>query len=139
MNKVTSDQLPVTKYRKNHEVLRDRITSFSKNCLNFSRKIPDNTLNHNLIIQFVKASSSVGANYQEADEAETKRDFIHIFKICKKEAKESEFWLILIVEINSNLKEEARILYKEADELVRIFATIVRNTESKISNLVTGH
>ncbi len=70
-----------------------------------------------LITQLVKAGTSVGANYSEADCAESKKDFEHKIGICKKESKESKHWLRMIAKAVPQLKDEAKIYWKEANEL----------------------
>ena len=80
--------------------------------------------------QLVDASGSVGANYIEANEALGKKDFMMRIKICRKEAKESAYWLRLIVETNDdNLKEEGLRLFGEATELRKIFSPILAKSK----------
>ena len=77
--------------------------------------------------QLVKASGSVGANYIEANEALSKKDFMLRIKICRKEAKESRYWLRLVDTGNDmDLEQERRNLVQEATELTNIFGSIVR-------------
>jgi four helix bundle protein len=79
--------------------------------------------------QLIKASGSVGANYIEANESLSKKDFILRIKICRKEAKESRYWLRLI-DTNGHDKEHTRKeLVQEASELMNIFGAILRKTE----------
>ena len=80
--------------------------------------------------QLVRSSGSVGANYIEANEALSKKDFVLRAKICRKEAKESRYWLRLI-DINENLKleKERDALIQEATELMNIFGAIIRKSE----------
>ncbi|MFA6145768.1 MAG: four helix bundle protein [Patescibacteria group bacterium] len=80
--------------------------------------------------QLVRASGSVGANYIEANESLSKKDFIMRAKICRKEVKESRYWLKL-VEINNNLQleKERENLIKESTELMNIFGSIIRKSE----------
>jgi four helix bundle protein len=76
--------------------------------------------------QAIDASGSVGANYIEANEALSKKDFIMRIKICRKEAKESAYWLRLMVETNDEkYKQDARDLHHEAIELKKIFSSIL--------------
>ena len=78
--------------------------------------------------QLIRASSSIGANYIEANESLGKRDFPMHLKISRKEAKESEYWLKLIKEINEN-SFKCDDLIKEARELKYIFTTIIEKTK----------
>ena len=80
--------------------------------------------------QLVKASGSVGANYIEANEALSKKDFAMRIKICRKEAKESRYWLRLIdTGGNGALEQERKVLENEARELTHIFGSIVTKSE----------
>ncbi len=77
----------------------------------------------------MKASESVGANYIEANEALSKKDFLMRIKICRKEAKESAYWLRLILETNDGKNmEEGRGLFNEATELRKIFSAILEKS-----------
>lgn len=106
--------------------LEERTTKFSKDIIDFSRKIPESSITKPLIGQLVRAGTSIGANYCEADEASSKKDFINKVCISKKETKETKYWLTLIAHTLPNFKDEARILWKEAQELNLILAAIIR-------------
>ena len=80
--------------------------------------------------QLVKFSGSVGANYSEANESLSKKDFIMRIKICRKEAKESRYWLKLVdIENEPELEHDRKGLVKEATELMNIFGSILRKSE----------
>ena len=111
--------------------LEERTAKFGKNIIKFAKKIPVSLITKPLIPQLVKAGTSVGANYCEADDAESKKDFRHKIGICKKEARESKHWLRMIVMAVPELKEEARKLWREAKELNLIFNAIVRSSKKK--------
>jgi four helix bundle protein len=111
--------------------LIERTAEFGENIIKFAKKIPKNSITISLITQLIRASTSVGANYCEADDAESKKDFIHKLGICKKEARESKHWLRMIVMACPELKEEAEALGQEAKELNLIFNSIIRNTRKK--------
>ena len=96
--------------------LEERTTKFWEEVIKFSRKISKNLTTLPLITQFVKSGTSVGANYCEADEAESAKDFKHKIRICKKEAREVKYWLRIIVPACPELKEEARNLWQEAKD-----------------------
>ena len=83
--------------------------------------------------QLVRSSGSVGANYIEANEALSKKDFIFRLRICRKEAKESAYWKRLILGTNENIsnENEGKNLFKEAVELKKIFSVIIGKSESK--------
>ena len=84
-----------------------------------------------LLNQLVRSVTSTGANDQEADGVSTKKDFIHCYTIVRKEMKESLYWIKLLVEINPRLKSKAETLISEADELVKIISTIIKNAKKK--------
>ena len=90
------------------------------------KKIPHNAENNRLIGQIVGCGTSVGANYCEANEGVSKKDFKNTIGRCVKEAKETKFFLRMIAASEPTLAEEARTLYREAKELHLIFASIFR-------------
>ena len=109
--------------------LKKRTTLFGKNVRAFARSIPISIINADDIKQLLRSSGSVGANYREADEAVSRRDFANIIKICRKESKESCHWLELLSDgLSESLKIRCRELWKEANEFVLIFNAIVRRT-----------
>lgn len=110
--------------------LEERTAKFGENVIKFAKKIPQSTLTFSLIDQLIRAGTSIGANYCEADCAETKKDFEHKIGICKKESKESRHWLRMIAGVAPELKNEARILWQEANELNLIFTSIVRKSRA---------
>ena len=73
--------------------LEERTAKFGENIIQFAKNIPDSTITKPLISQLIRAGTSVGSNYCEADCAETRKDFVHKIGICKKEAKETKHWL----------------------------------------------
>lgn len=106
--------------------LEERTYQFAKKVAIFCKNLPKTASNIEYIKQVIRSSGSVGANYIEANESLSKKDFIMRIKICRKEAKESAYWLRLIVETNSEeFIEEGRILLNEAIELKKIFSTIL--------------
>jgi len=108
--------------------LEDRTFDFAKACRAFVKKLPKTIANVEDARQAVRASGSVGANYIEANEALSKKDFLLRIKISRKEAKESRYWLRLL-EASENLGAERDDLVREAQELMNIFGAIVRKCE----------
>ncbi|OGF51774.1 four helix bundle protein [Candidatus Giovannonibacteria bacterium RIFCSPLOWO2_02_FULL_43_11b] len=106
--------------------LEERTAKFGEEIIIFSRKIPKDTVTLPLISQLVRAGTSVGANYCEADDAESGRDFKHKIGICKKEARETKHWLRMIVVSSPGLEVDVRKLWQEAKELNLIFNAISR-------------
>ena len=110
--------------------LEERTFVFAKNVRAFVKKLKKPIANIEDGKQLIKASGSVGANYIEANEALSKKDFIMRIKICRKEAKESRYWLKLIDIEDENEQEKARKeLEKESTELMNIFGSILRKSE----------
>jgi len=110
--------------------LEERTMLFAKNCRLFVRKLPRTLSNIEDGKQLIRSSGSPAANYIEANESLSKKDFILRIKICRKEAKESRMWLTLVDTAgNSQLEEERQGLIKEATELTKIFSSIVGKTK----------
>ena len=110
--------------------LEERTFQFAKAVRLFVKTLPKTIANIEDGKQLVKASGSVGANYREANESLSKKDFVFRIKICRKEAKESAYWLRLIHETN-NLKnaKDAISLMQEAYELKKIFSSILEKSK----------
>ncbi|EKE15914.1 MAG: hypothetical protein ACD_11C00076G0007 [uncultured bacterium] len=104
--------------------LEERTSIFAENIIKFCKKIPKNVINLPIINQLVKSGTSVGANYCEADDAESKLDFKHKIGICKKESRETKYWLRIIVTAVPELEKDTLNLYQEAKELNLIFNAI---------------
>ncbi|MBI4709345.1 MAG: four helix bundle protein [Candidatus Portnoybacteria bacterium] len=100
--------------------LEERTLDFSKKMARACKILQKNIINIELIRQGFRAGTSIGANYIEANDALSKKDFVHRLRIARKEAKETIYWLILISETNEGLSKEIQPLIKEADELKRI-------------------
>ncbi len=101
--------------------LEERTKIFAKRIREFVRELPKGEIFYEDINQLVRSSGSVGANYIEANESLSKKDFVMRVKICRKEAKESIYWLGLIAQERA----EKQGLIKEATELMRIFGAII--------------
>ena len=111
--------------------LEERCAKFGEEIVKFAKKIPTNPVTQRIIPQLVASGTSVGANYAEADDAESGKDFKHKIGICKKEARETKHWLRIVVVAIPELKEEARILWQEAKELNLIFNAIFQKIKHK--------
>ncbi len=118
-----------TKTEKRTYDLEERTATFGETVIAFAKKIPKNVLTIPLISQFVRSGTSIGANFCEADCAESRKDFVHKLGICKKESKETMHWLRMITKATPELQDEARSLWKEANELQLIFISIVKKTK----------
>ena len=104
--------------------LEERTAQFGEAVIRFAKKIPRNPVNNGLIGQLVGAGTSVGANYCEADDGVSRKDYKNLIGTCKKEARETKFFLRMIAVAEEKLKPEARVLWQEAKELHLIFCTI---------------
>jgi four helix bundle protein len=89
------------------------------------KAVPKDPINSPLISQIVRAATSIGANYMEADGGESKKDFQHKISICKKESKETRHWLRMIARANPSREADCQALSKEAHELTLIFSSIL--------------
>lgn len=111
--------------------LKARTSLFGAKIILLMKSVPDNTINRPLISQMIRSGTSIGANYMEADGAQSKKDFSHKIAISKKEAKESMHWLHMLAVANNNLKVQLRDLWKEAHELVLILSSIYLKSVKK--------
>jgi len=106
--------------------LEERTFLFAKNVILFCKKLPKGIGNNEYTRQLVRSSGSVGANYIEANESLSKKDFLMRIKICRKEAKESGYWIRLISETNSEeFSREATSLFQETSEFRKIFSSML--------------
>src|SRR6266478_5846096 len=110
--------------------LEERTARFGESIIRFGKKIPRGPGNDRLIDQLVGCGASVGANYCEANGHASKKDFIYSISRCKKEAHEAKFFLRMIAAAEPPLADDARLLYREANELHLIFASIFRKGRS---------
>jgi four helix bundle protein len=113
--------------------LEQRTETFAKKVQNFLQKIPHRLENREIRTQLLRSSTSVAANYIEANEALGKQDFLMHARISLKESKESRLWLSLlpILPTSPSLEIERSELHDEAQQLVKIFSTIIRNSQQK--------
>ena len=109
--------------------LDKRTSQFARNVRHFVKKLPRTISNIEDAKQLVRSSGSIGANYIEANEAISKKDQIYRMKICRKETKETVFWLNNIeISINESYRDEWSVLINEAKELFLIFCAVVRKS-----------
>jgi four helix bundle protein len=108
--------------------LEERTAKFGEEIIKFCKKLPKNSITISIIDQLIRAATSIGANYCEADDAESRKDFKHKIGICKKESRESKHWLRMIATACEEYMDETRIHWKEAKELNLIFNAIINST-----------
>jgi len=111
--------------------LEERTAKFAENVINLCKSLSINPINQRIITQIIGSSGSIGANYCEASEAESKKDFRHKMAIAKKEIKETKHWLRLLTNVHPEKKEETRELWKEAQELLLIFSKSIQTSRGK--------
>ncbi|HNV96919.1 MAG TPA: four helix bundle protein [bacterium] len=116
--------------------LEERTSVFGENIINFCKSLEHNFLSKIILAQLLRSATSVGANYIEANNASSKKDFRNKIYICKKEANETRYWLKMIRKYNSSKELEIQSLLKEAHEFSLIFgkisASLNKNLELKI-------
>jgi four helix bundle protein len=104
--------------------LEERTATFGENIILFCKNVPAGIITNPLLTQLIKSATSIGANYAEADDAESKKDFKHKIGICKKESRETKHFLRMIATAVPELKQDVKILWIEAKELNLIFNAI---------------
>ena len=111
--------------------LEDRTAKFSEEIILFAKLLNRDVINNPLINQLIKSATSIGANYCEANGASSRKDFKNKIYICKKEAKETKYWLQVIAKANPDKTKECRVLWQEAQELTLIFSKISLTLKEK--------
>ncbi len=109
--------------------MEERTADFSERVIEMCKKVKPSSITSPIINQLVRAATSIGANYFEANGAGSKKDFKNKIVICKKEARETKYWLRLIVKADDKVRDECRVLWKEAQELTLIFSRIAISTK----------
>lgn len=120
--------MPNEKIPKKYD-LEERTAKFGEDIIDFCRSLPKTEITIPIIGQLIRSGTSIGANYCEADCAESKKDFEHKMGIANKETKESKHWLRMCGRAVPEKVQGARVHWKEAHELNLIFTTIVRNSK----------
>ena len=113
--------------------LEQRTKRFAVELINFLYELPYNKVLAVIINQLTKSGTSVGANYREANRAESKKDFIHKIGIVEKEASETEYWMELLMEsklLTAEQRDELKTLAKESAELLALFSSISRSSRN---------
>jgi four helix bundle protein len=121
-------------YSKQKYSLEERTEVFAIMIIKFVKSLRLTFYNTNILSQLLKSGTSIGANYREANGAESPKDFIHKIAICKKEAKESEYWLKLLSQASPESSDAGLKILCETNELIKIFAKIYTSSKLKIKN-----
>lgn len=117
------------------EILYQRLLKFAKDNLDLIRMLPKSDINRIYGNQLTRSTSSPGANYLEAIEAESLKEFVHKLKICRKEIRESKHWQTLIAYNNQALARivgKCRDLIQESNELNKIFSSSINTAQKKL-------
>lgn len=113
--------------------LEERTAKFGEEVIKLCKTITQDAISKPIINQIVRSSTSIGANYCEANGASSKKDFKNKIHICKKESQETKHWLRMLVTTNPEVKDECRMLWTEAQELTLIFGKIISKLNIKNS------
>ena len=109
--------------------LAERTARFGETTIRFCRRVKTTAITSPLIRQLVRSATSIGANYVEADEAGSKKEFRYRISVCKRETRETQYWVRMLVAAVPEHAEEARDLWREAKEIVLIFGFIYRRSK----------
>ena len=117
------------KFSKTKYDLEERTTRFGEKIIDLCKKAPKNVVTIPIVDQLLRAGTSIGANYCEANGASSKRDFRNKIFTCKKESKESKYWLRMLTRAVESLQDDCNSLWQEAQEFTLIFSKIAKNTK----------
>ena len=109
--------------------LEDRTLKYGKRIIRMLKELPTNNINLVLTNQVLRSGTSMGANYREANETETKKDFKYRLRICRKEGKETIYWLKLIINASKDYTKRIEALLGETYELAKIFVSILKKCD----------
>jgi len=114
--------------------LEERTTAFAKKIIDFAYTIPITPVTKSIIDQLVRAGTSIGANYREANEGSSRKDFLNKIRISKKETNETLHWLGLVAHAVVEKHGQSMVLWAEAHEFLLIFGKIIRSTTEGMTN-----
>lgn len=130
---MTNDKAQMTNQIQNSNNkydLEERTALFAEKIIRFCKSIKKDEISRPLVSQLVRASTSIGANYNEADGCESKKDFQYKISLCKKESKETKHWLRMISTYSIEHVNECKVFQQEAKELTLIFSKIIINCKN---------
>jgi four helix bundle protein len=104
--------------------LIERTARFGETAIHFARKVRRDDVSSPLVRQFVRAATSIGANYTAADESGSKKEFRYRISLCCRESRETQHWLRMLAAACPDHAEQARELWQEARQLTKVFSTI---------------
>lgn len=121
----------MTQSSNNQYDLEERTAQFGENVIVLCQNLPRTEITRSIIGQLIRSSTSIGANYMEANNASSKRDFRNKIYISKKECQETKHWLRMLAKAIPEQKDALRILWQECHELTLIFQTISMKINAK--------
>lgn len=110
--------------------LEERTAQFGEDIIVFCKLVKQDVVTSVLIKQLIRSGTSIGANYCEANGASSKKDFRNKIHICKKEAQETKHWLRMVAKAKPEVSKDAKILWKECQELTLIFGKILSSLKN---------
>ena len=110
--------------------LEERIAKFGESTINYCKTLKYDHISKPLITQLIRSSTSIGANYMEANSASSKKDFANKIFICKKESQETKHWLRMLISYFPENIQETSVLWQEAHELTMVFQKITTTLRS---------
>ncbi|HBL51954.1 MAG: four helix bundle protein [Candidatus Blackburnbacteria bacterium RIFCSPHIGHO2_02_FULL_39_13] len=125
-------KIPKSKNEKVVYDLEERTAQFAEKIIELCKKSPHNIITSPIISQLIRAATSIGANYCEANGATSKKDFRNKIFTCKKESKETKYWLRMLARASIEEAEECRESWKEAQEFTLIFSKIALNSGANL-------
>ncbi len=111
--------------------LEERIEKFGENVIELTKKIKITLINRSIIDQLIRSSTSIGANYFEANGSSSKKDFINKIAIAKKETIETQHWFRMLLKADGSFKDNIMNLWDEVKQLGMIFSTIISKVRNK--------
>lgn len=121
--------MPLDKFQTYN--LEEKFSKFGEKIINLVRQSPINIVTKPIINQLIRSGTSIGANYMEANGASSKNDFKNKIHICKKEAKETMYWLRMLAQTNEKSKPECRLLWVEVQGYAKMFSKIISTLKNK--------
>ena len=118
------------RYPERNYDLEERTAVFGEQIIKFLKSIRRDAINSPIINQLVRSATSIGANYCEGNDAESRKDFRHKMALCRKESRESMYWLRQLSAAHPERVDDARKHWKEAKELNLIFSAIIRKVDN---------
>ena len=117
-------------FSNNSYDLEERTAKFGEDVIDFCRRLDQDAITRPIISQLIRSSTSIGANYMEANAASSRRDFTNKIYICKKETQETKHWLRMLAKCVPDRREEIKKLWQECQELTLIFQKITSSLKN---------